>query len=126
MLGLHACQIPGISNPNAPPISTLATGTPVEKIMTPSTPESTSDVINPMAKVCVADLAKRLAINTEQIKILEVTAVLWRDASLGCPKPGIDYIRVETPGYRISLEADGKVYTYHTDESRRAIQCNKP
>ena len=55
----------------------------------------------------------------------EIKSVRWRDASLGCPKPGVDYIQVETPGYNILLQTGGSTYSYHTDETRRFVACNK-
>jgi hypothetical protein len=70
-------------------------------------------------------LALRISIAVDQVVLSQIKPVIWRDASLGCPKPGIDYIQMETPGYRISLTADGKTYTYHTDQARRFVQCNK-
>ena len=69
-------------------------------------------------------LAQRLSIAIDQIMLSDIKPVVWRDAGLGCPKPGIDYIQVETPGYNILLEAGGKTYTYHTDETKRFVQCN--
>ena len=69
-------------------------------------------------------LSQRLKIGIDQIVVISIKQVIWKDASLGCPKPGIDYIRVETPGYSILLDAVGKTYNFHTDESKRAILCN--
>jgi len=77
-----------------------------------------------MVRLSIVNLGKRLKISAEEIKVVKVLPVIWRDASLGCPKPGIDYIRVETPGYSISLEAGGKIYNYHTDEVDRVVLCN--
>ena len=54
---------------------------------------------------------------------MRVQPVEWRDASLGCPKPGVDYIQVLTPGYVIKLEAAGSVYEYHTDDAQRVVTC---
>ena len=47
--------------------------------------------------------------------LLSAEAVTWPDASLGCPRPNTDYIQVETPGFQITLLANGGRYTYHTD-----------
>lgn len=68
-------------------------------------------------------LANKRGVAVEQIALLEVQPVQWRDAGLGCPKPAIDYIRIETPGYRISLELAGETYDYHTDAVSRVILC---
>jgi len=47
------------------------------------------------------DLAKRLSIEVDQIGLIEAKAVEWSDTSLGCPKPGMMYAQVITPGYRV-------------------------
>jgi hypothetical protein len=91
--------------------------------MVPVTPPDES--AEKMVALVKAHLAQKLSIPVDQIVLSEIKPVVWRDASLGCPKPGIDYIQVETPGYNISLAAGGKTYTYHTDQSRRFVQCNK-
>jgi hypothetical protein len=70
-------------------------------------------------------LAQRLRITVDQIVLEEIKPIKWRDASLGCPKPGVDYIQRETPGYNILLQAGGSTYSYHTDQSKRFVQCNK-
>lgn len=78
-----------------------------------------------MVDLAKAHLAKALGIAADEIDLVEVKPVVWRDGSLGCPKPAIDYIQVETPGYRIQLSAAGTTYTYHTDETRRVVTCKK-
>jgi hypothetical protein len=76
-----------------------------------------------MVMLAKEHLARDLGVPVKEIMLSEVKKVQWRDASLGCPKPGIDYVRVETPGYMISLEMDGKTYNYHTDETKRVVRC---
>lgn len=70
-------------------------------------------------------LAQRLSMTVDQIVLSDIKPVVWRDASLGCPKPGVDYIQMETPGYNILLQAGGSTYNYHTDQRKRFVQCNK-
>lgn len=69
------------------------------------------------------DLAKRLSIEVDQIGLIEAKAVEWSDTSLGCPKPGMMYAQVITPGYRVVLEAEGETYEYHTDQGRVVVLC---
>ena len=91
--------------------------------MTPITPpDAASEKLVTLVK---QHLAKQLGIPADQIELSSVKSVVWRDAGLGCPKPGVDYIQVETPGYNILLEAGGKAYTYHTDATRRFVPCNR-
>lgn len=91
--------------------------------MTPVTPpDAASEKLVTLVK---QHLAQQLGISADQIVLSSVKSVVWRDAGLGCPKPGVDYIQVETPGYNILLEAAGKAYTYHTDATRRFVPCNR-
>lgn len=66
----------------------------------------------------MADLAARLDIPTDQVTVVSVEFVQWRDSSLGCPQPGMVYAQVITPGYRIVLEAEGILFEYHTAKDR--------
>jgi hypothetical protein len=69
------------------------------------------------------DLARRLGLDPRAVKVVSVREVDWRDTSLGCPKPGMMYAQVITPGYRVVLEADGQAYEYHTDRGARVVAC---
>ena len=73
----------------------------------------------------MADLAGQLGIAAEAITVRSVEAVEWPDASLGCPKPGMMYAQVITPGYRIVLEANGQSYEYHAGRSGRAYAASR-
>jgi hypothetical protein len=107
---------------NAP--QTLAPTFPEEDTdMTPVTPPN--ETAEKLVNLVKQHLAKKLGFAVDQIVLSEIKPVIWRDAGLGCPKPGVDYIQIETPGYNILLEAGGKSYRYHTDETKRFVQCNK-
>jgi hypothetical protein len=72
------------------------------------------------------DLATRLGMPVEDIRISEFERRVWPDAQLGC----VTFNRGEgntreggaVPGFKLFLTARGKPYTYHTD-STRAIAC---
>lgn len=69
----------------------------------------------------VAYLAAELDIPPDKVAILSSESVQWSDTSLGCPKPGMMYAQVITPGYHFVLEAEGKEYQVHTDQTGNAI-----
>jgi len=69
------------------------------------------------------DLAQRLSLAPEAIRLVSVKAMEWSDASLGCPQPGMMYAQVITPGFRAVLEAEGQTYEYHTDAGRSVVLC---
>jgi hypothetical protein len=79
-----------------------------------------------MAELAREALASQLNLPAAHITIVSTEPVEWRDGSLGCPKPGVMYLQVITPGYRVILEANGQRYEYHTDTRRQVVQCNKP
>jgi hypothetical protein len=115
------------SSESLPETSTTSTSVP-----TAPAEEATMTAVSPpdaaaekMVELVKAHLAQSLGVTAGQITLSSVKPAVWRDAGLGCPKPNIDYVRMETPGYTISLEAGGKTYTYHTDETKRFVQCRK-
>ncbi|MEU4192017.1 hypothetical protein AB0E69_08975 [Kribbella sp. NPDC026611] len=73
-----------------------------------------------------ADLAKRLGIDSSQIKVVSSDEVTWPDGSLGCPEPGMMYTQALVPGHRTVLEAAGKRYSYHSGGRRAPFLCEHP
>ena len=71
------------------------------------------------------DLASALNVEMAEIMMAEAQATEWHDTSLGCPEPGKMYAQVITPGYRLTLAVDGRLYVYHTDEGHQAIRCEE-
>jgi hypothetical protein len=69
------------------------------------------------------DLAKRLAILSDEILLLEMSEVEWSDSSLDCPQPGMSYLQAITPGYRIVLQANDQAYEYHTNRDAYFVYC---
>ncbi len=74
----------------------------------------------------VNDLAERLGIDPADISVVSAEEVTWSDASVGCPKPGMMYAQVLTPGSRIVLEANGKRYEYHSAAGKAPFLCEHP
>jgi hypothetical protein len=124
-------------NPTANPTPTFSPSFPIIPIPT-YIPENVQkittlneDPIHPpfdpdlekIIKQVKEDLAQRLTIDPGQIELVEVSSVTWPDGSLGCGKPGIEYLQVLIPGYKILLTADGQIYTYHTDTANQIILC---
>ncbi len=92
--------------------------------MTPSTTPA-DDAQQKMVDLAKEYLAKELNTGIDQITVVEVRPVVWTDGSLGCPRPNIDYMRMDTPGFRIQLKHGETVYTYHTDQTRRVVRCEQ-
>lgn len=79
-----------------------------------------------MTNVARNALANDVGVAASNITVVSAEEVEWRDGSLGCPQLGMMYPQVITPGYRITLEANGQTYIYHTDMRQRAIRCDNP
>ncbi len=140
MAVLLACQAGGPSTPvgQAPSAQTDSPGALPESnatqdltpnlsredtTMVPVTPPD--EASEKMVALVKQHLAQRLSMTADQIVLADIKPVVWRDAGLGCPKPGVDYMQVETPGYTILLAAGGTAYRYHTDETKRFVPCAK-
>jgi len=63
------------------------------------------------------DLAQALRLDESKIAVKSVKEKDWPDASLGLGKSGKSYAQMIVSGYIIDLEANGRGYRYHTDES---------
>ncbi len=81
---------------------------------------------DPVAAAAATYLAAELDIPLEEVTILSSEAVEWPDASLGCPQPGMMYAQIITPGYRLLLQAQGKEYHVHTDQTGQSMVICQP
>ncbi|HZD57684.1 MAG TPA: hypothetical protein VE136_13205 [Anaerolineales bacterium] len=99
---------------------TSLSATPPPKLKTSVTPTMDAGLLAQAKE----DLASRLSLDLDQISLVEAKSVFWRDASLGCPQPGTVYAQVITPGYLITLEANGKKYEYHAATSQYVFLCD--
>lgn len=111
----------GDESPSTSPGSTVSQS---ENPSTPPTP-STKPPTGPVA-LAVSDLATRLGQTDDEIELVSQEEVTWPDSSLGCPKPGMMYAQVLTPGLRIVLSAGGKQYEYHSGGQRPPFYCEHP
>jgi hypothetical protein len=76
-------------------------------------------------RLAIEDLVKKTGVRAERVCLLRVETVEWSDASLGCPREGMVYAQVITPGFLVVLGANGREYTYHTDWGRFVTLCDK-
>jgi len=149
VLGLAACSnAPAATQPTAPATAApIVTAVVVEMPTTPAvspypapgdgaypapgelTPEPTSEIneatMRTMSDLARQKLAEDLEISVDQIKVVIADPMYWSDASLGCPKPGMTYQQVITPGYRITLAVGSDLYVYHTDTVQTVVRCEQ-
>jgi hypothetical protein len=114
-----------IAMPAATPVP--ATPTPLPSSPTPTLVSDTSGnqswpaAADAAVKAATSALASQLAIAQDAIIVANVTATQWPDRSIGCPRRGVNYIQVVTPGYKIVLQTSGAEYEFHTDNSGQIV-----
>jgi hypothetical protein len=71
------------------------------------------------------ELVRHLGSDKEPIEVVEAERVTWSDASLGCPRKGMMYAQVLTPGYQVILRAGEVEYDVHIGGNRALICQNR-
>ena len=94
--------------------------------MNPSTPKPPASGLKGLIEEAKADLAQRLSVPINDINLEEAKAVVWPDASLGCPQPGMAYTQVLSPGYLIRLNYDNQDFEYHAGKGGSLTYCKNP
>ena len=69
------------------------------------------------------DLATRLGLKVDDIKVSGATSVHWRSGALGCPKPGMSYTEALVPGVWIVLQVNNRAYRYHAIPHGQPFYC---
>lgn len=73
-----------------------------------------------------ADAAAAAGVAVEQVHVVSVEPVTWRDGSLGCPEPGMYYTQALVPGHRVLIEVDGGRFDYRIGRGGRFRRCDRP
>lgn len=84
--------------PPAPPLDQVPEDPPA------ASPAGEADPSATAARV----VAGFLGIEPARVQVLDLTAEVFPDASLGCPEPDMLYAQVLTPGWRVLAEAEGR------------------
>ncbi|MBN2119395.1 MAG: hypothetical protein JW730_22680 [Anaerolineales bacterium] len=118
------------SDPLTPPAdeapSTPLSDVPNQGYTTEMTPTVPADPgMQNLIEKAKEDLAQRLNISMTQISVMEAKAVVWPDASIGCPQPGMRYKQVPEDGALIILQVNGITYEYHSGGRRGLFLCQK-
>lgn len=103
--------------------NSLPTATPEEEPSEASAnPLPGTEMLVAKAKETLTQLPG-LDITPDDITLEAIEAMQWRDSSLGCPREGLMYNQVITPGYLILLKADSKLYEFHTNTTDAVVLC---
>lgn len=111
---------------SVPPTFTPA-GLPAPADIAPTPAATPSAADDPVALSLVGiarrQIAARLDIAEQRVRLVEVAPVVWTDSALNCPLPDQVVTPVEVDGYRIVLEAGEREYLFHADVDR-VIACD--
>jgi hypothetical protein len=89
---------------------------------------STAAVPAVIRRLVAADAAAHLRVSENSVVLSRADRVVWSDAALGCPQPGMGYVQAVEPGYRIVVRTAETELVYHTNERTDAaasiIRCD--
>lgn len=108
---LTACG--GAGQPENAPTHVVegAAVTPVQTVQ-PASPE----------QAALFALQTQFDLDADQISVLSVIEGEWPDACLGVPAADEQCAQVVTPGYVVTLEAQGALYTYNMDQTLTTVR----
>ena len=76
--------------------------------------------------LAMTDLGQRLGVTVDDIELVSLLEVTWRDGSLGCPEAGVAYTQALVPGQQMILQVDGEEYYYHSGRDSIFTYCSDP
>jgi hypothetical protein len=88
--------------------------------------QETPAAVSELVRIATQDLAARLDISPDQIKLTRFDEVTWPNGSIGCPRKDMSYTQALVNGSLIVLRADGVDYQYHSGGSRAPFYCANP
>jgi len=99
---------------------TTTTGVPT---VSTTLPDNDTQVPDELLAAVLADAASRSGLDASTFVVASGEAVDWADSSLGCPEPGMGYMQVITPGYRVVLTSGATSLEYHLNQRGDFAQC---
>jgi len=118
---LAACAS-GSDLPTAGETTIPATAAPTTENETTTMPTSNQEQL-PIVTPARADLARRLGVEPDDLKVVSAEEVTWPDGSLGCPEPGMSYTQALVDGSKVVLGYDDRVYVYHAGDDGEPFLC---
>jgi len=88
------------------------------KVVPRMEPEPAADAATDLALT----LAGQLGLPVDAVSVVEAVETVWPDACLGFPAEGEICAEVLTPGFAVTLEADGQHFSYRTDEAMSRVR----
>jgi hypothetical protein len=95
-------------------------GTPAPAAPTPG--DQDTEMQTQVGMVLQQALQQQLGLDAGEVEIVAVEPVEWPDACLGIATADEVCAQMITPGYRVTLAANGEQYVFHTDAQGLAIR----
>lgn len=93
---------------------------------TPASDQSGAAESASLGQQAIQLVAQETGLSPESLTVVEQQDVVWRDSALGCPQPGMNYLQVLTPGYRILVQSGSDTYHVHTNGRGTMVLCTNP
>lgn len=74
----------------------------------------------------ITDAAQRADVADDDVEVVHLNRVTWRDGSIGCPEAGMAYTQALVEGYHLLLEAEGTQLNYHAAGEEDFAFCANP
>jgi hypothetical protein len=119
-----------IEPPNASTVSPAVVQSPVIEQQAPGSMNPGYGELTP-EQISIADIAIGKLLNSSQgitppmITVKSFEAVDFPNSGLGCPKDGVMYSEVITPGHKVVLEAQGNVYDFRVASAENVVLCEQ-
>jgi hypothetical protein len=84
---------------------------------------SASATLEEITASALDDAVRTTGLAPAELRVLSAEPVTWGDGSLGCPEEGMLYTQALVPGYRIRVQAQGRVLDYHASRDGRLLLC---
>jgi hypothetical protein len=74
-------------------------------------------------RAALDDAERRTGAPSGALKVISQEPVVWPDASLGCPRPGVNYTQALVKGYRIRIGTPGGELDFHASATGKLVLC---
>jgi hypothetical protein len=83
------------------------------------------DALPDEVAAALADASERFGVPEAEVAVAGALRVTWSDGALGCPEEGVMYTQALVPGYLLTLEVEGRRYSYHGAEGQDPFLCER-
>jgi hypothetical protein len=79
--------------------------------------------LHSVSEAAILEAVRHTGLDRSKLSVVSTEMVTWRDGSLGCPLPGMQYTGALVPGFRVRIQAGDKVLDYHASSRGTPTLC---